>query len=180
LAQLDEAVGDFESVMAQGYALDDAAARQLAGALAQRGDANTQSGKLDLAIADFETARRLAPEHGELWGTRAATAYLRQGEALSRLGKTDEALAAYDRAVGLRGRLHYAALNNRGAYNIRLKRYDRAITDLTSAIEVDDGRASAFYNRHIAYYRAGQPDKAEADLARARQLDPRISPPAPQ
>jgi tetratricopeptide (TPR) repeat protein len=156
--------------------LDDPTGRQLVGALVQRGDAATQSGKLDAAIADFEKARSLAPELAELWSARAATAYLRQGDALARQGRTDDALAAFDRAVALKGRLHYAALNNRGAYNFRLKQYDRAIRDFSQAIDLDDDRAQAYYNRHLAYYRAGKSDEAQADLARAKQLDPRVVP----
>jgi tetratricopeptide (TPR) repeat protein len=52
--------------------------------------------------------------------------------------------------------------------------YDRAIADLSEAIRLDPKRASAFYNRGVAYRAKGDLGHADADAAEAMRLDPTL------
>ena len=58
------------------------------------------------------------------------------------------------------------------AYN-GLGQYERAIDDLTQAIELDHENAGAYTNRGLAYFAAGRYDRAVADLSEAIQLAPK-------
>jgi Flp pilus assembly protein TadD len=46
-----------------------------------------------------------------------------------------------------------------------------AVTEFTEAIRLNPNLAVAYYRRSSAYSKLGQKDKAEADLATARQLN---------
>ena len=48
----------------------------------------------------------------------------------------------------------------------------KAISDYTSAIELDSTYAEAYFNRGGSYYEVGWYEEAIADLSRAIQLDP--------
>jgi tetratricopeptide (TPR) repeat protein len=48
--------------------------------------------------------------------------------------------------------------------------FDRAIADYTEAIRLDPTNAVAYYNRGLAYKGLDEKVKAEADLARGREL----------
>ncbi len=48
--------------------------------------------------------------------------------------------------------------------------YDRAITDLSQAIELNPNLAEAYKNRSLAYYRKGDIARAITDMEAAAQL----------
>jgi Flp pilus assembly protein TadD len=47
---------------------------------------------------------------------------------------------------------------------------DWAITDFTESIRLNPKDAKAYYNRGVIYGKKGEPDKAEADYAKAKEL----------
>jgi tetratricopeptide (TPR) repeat protein len=49
---------------------------------------------------------------------------------------------------------------------------EQAISDFNKALEIDPKSAVAYYNRGLFYFRAGQIDRAQADLKKAAKLDP--------
>ena len=63
--------------------------------------------------------------------------------------------------------------NNRGNRYSRNGVYDQAIRDYTSAIELDDTFADAYFNRGVSHYELGAYDEAIDDLTRAIELNPR-------
>jgi tetratricopeptide (TPR) repeat protein len=63
-----------------------------------------------------------------------------------------------------------AAFDSRALAEVRLGRFDEAIRDYDSAAQ-RGGAAASLYGRGIAEARKGQKQKADADMARARELD---------
>ena len=62
---------------------------------------------------------------------------------------------------------------NRGSAYYVNGQYDKAIADLSKAIELNPKDAKAYYNRGLAYGKGkGQFDKAIADFTKAIELDP--------
>ena len=64
------------------------------------------------------------------------------------------------------------ALTNRGQAYHTIGKSDRALTDLTRAIELNANSAAAFSNRSDVYYSKGDYDRAIADATSAIELDP--------
>ena len=61
------------------------------------------------------------------------------------------------------------------AYNAHAgERYDVALDRYTQVIQIDPDNAWAYLNRSFVYQALGQPEKAQADLQRAREIDPSI------
>ncbi len=56
-------------------------------------------------------------------------------------------------------------------YNFR-DHYEQAISDFSSALEIDDNYAPAYYNRGLAYYNKGDYDRALADFTQAVRIMP--------
>ena len=50
--------------------------------------------------------------------------------------------------------------------------YERAISDYTKAIELDQDYPEAYYNRGCSFYEVGRYEESIADLTRAIELDP--------
>ncbi len=73
-----------------------------------------------------------------------------------------------------RGRRHQQqAIEARkiGQRDLASKDFDRAIENYSEVIRLDPGHADAYLLRARAYEEMGEDDKAEADLANARQLE---------
>ncbi len=62
--------------------------------------------------------------------------------------------------------------NSRGFLLRRTGAYDRAIRNLTKAIEIDPGHMQALANRGVAWRKKGRYSRAVADLSRAIEIDP--------
>jgi Flp pilus assembly protein TadD len=63
---------------------------------------------------------------------------------------------------------------NRGLSYVKTGQYARAIADLDKALTNNPRDASSLYNRGIAKQQAGDRQGGEADVARARSMDPNI------
>jgi tetratricopeptide (TPR) repeat protein len=85
----------------------------------------------------------------------------------------DQAVADYTQAIKIdpRNPKYY---NNRGAAHLMAKNYRQAVTDFTEAIQRNDGLANAYQGRGLAFAELGETQRSNADLARARELDPSI------
>ncbi len=62
------------------------------------------------------------------------------------------------------------AYYNLGTIYGRMGQYDRALTYLTKAIELDPNFVNAYINRAAVYQAIGKNAEAQADLAKAAQL----------
>ena len=83
----------------------------------------------------------------------------------------DETEEICDRAVRA-SQGHPATFVSRGFYRFRRNDMDGALADFESALSRDPNNASALYGRSVVAARAGRQEAADADLARARELNP--------
>ena len=123
------------------------------------------------AITEFTEAIRLNPN--------LASAYYLRSYAYRSLGQNDEAKADLAAARQL-NHVQTPATNDKANADDHYRRgatfndkgnYGAAISEFTEAIRLNSNLASAYYLRSYAYRKLGQIDKAEADLATARQLN---------
>ncbi len=106
---------------------------------------------------------------------------LAEGTRLSRLGYEKMFQRDYDGAIKdltdasnkiVIGDNRFWLYLNRGSAELQKKRYDDAIKDFTTAIEIDPSRADPYERRGQAYEQKKEIDKALADYDRALGLDP--------
>ena len=152
-----------------------AAGAALASALEREPDlvpALVLGGRLETVRRGFEQAERhlqraeaLAPDDPEV---HLAWAGLHQAR-----GNLDRALGAVTQAVELcEPRPPRPYLLERGILAVRMGRHERALSDLTRAVEIRADVPALFY-RALVYLQQSSPPLAEADLSRARSLDPK-------
>jgi Flp pilus assembly protein TadD len=65
-------------------------------------------------------------------------------------------------------------IKKRGKVYLAMHHYDRAIADFNEAIQLDLKDAVAYYNRGLAKRAIGDAAGGDADIVRARQLNPNI------
>jgi len=114
------------------------------------------------AVDDLNTALRLSPE----W----VRGYALRGEAYQALGHFDDAMEDMDMAVALQPtpENYY----KRGLLKASLRRYSKAITDFTIAIELDSSITDVYRSRASALEAIGDSTAAQADLLRAASARP--------
>ncbi len=128
-----------------------------------RGNANTALSKFDDAIRDYAEAQRLNPKHP--WP------YLNLCELYIIQNKLDLALARCNESLNISE--IPATLRLRGIINIKLRQYDKAISDLDQAAR-GSGATSAniMYARGVAKRLKGDAAGGDADITAAAQLKP--------
>jgi tetratricopeptide (TPR) repeat protein len=92
----------------------------------------------------------------------------------------DPAISACSRAIAskkYKGNILSILYTNRGAEFGAKGELDRAMKDHDQAIKLDPKNALAFNNRGIAKLKKGDKESGEADIARAKQLQPGIGQP---
>src|SRR5271165_3503486 len=147
----------------------------------RRGVTFDDNGNSADAVTEFTEAIRLNPNF--------AAAYYRRSSAYRKLGQKDKAEADLATARQLDGHREptltpthepTSITNDRAEADDHYRRgvtFDDngnsadAVTEFTEAIRLNPNFAAAYYRRSSAYRKLGQKDKAEADLATARQLD---------
>jgi tetratricopeptide (TPR) repeat protein len=87
----------------------------------------------------------------------------------------------YDRALALldaapNNDLRYPLLINRGLLWLERREWDKAVTDLQAAIQLDEGQWLAFENLGQVYRRRNMPDQAIEQFTRAIKLRPDSAP----
>jgi tetratricopeptide (TPR) repeat protein len=156
LAQPDSAIADFTKVI-ELAAKDEQAARNVAGAYANR--CMVYSGKRDYvrAVADCNEALKLKPDFG--------IAYLYRGDSNLNRGKNFQAALDYSKAIDIEP--SFVAYHNRGLAYLRISEYRKAIADFTKAIELNGSIATAYYNRGLAYQAIGRTNLSKLDFEKA-------------
>jgi tetratricopeptide (TPR) repeat protein len=136
----------------------------LAWAYENRSIAYHDKGDLDRSKADFNQALKLyPPSHAEF--TRCAGLY------------GDAAIAACTRAINsgaFRGDQLAKIYLNRGIEYGGKGNHDRAIEDFSEAIRLWPNYASAYYRRGLSERAKDDNTVGDADIAKAKQLDPDI------
>ena len=96
------------------------------------------------------------------------------GETLSQhLAEHDNALAAYDNAITLdpnRGDYY----NGKGLTFYRMKQYEKALSQFTTASDINPNDATARYNQACMLSLLGRDEEALGNLQEALTLDPRL------
>lgn len=131
-----------------------------------RGNARLAKGQYAQAATDYSEAVRLAPNSPIYLNNRCF--------AYAVLGETEKALADCDSAIKLAPKRTATLYDSRGYALTRAKRYDAAIRDFSTALEIDPKHASALWGRGYVYMRKGETEKAQRDFATARVIDPAI------
>jgi tetratricopeptide (TPR) repeat protein len=158
LGELDRAIQDFDVV------LNDLKLRHF-DAHVERSEAFLRKGDYAQAIRDVEAALDLQ---------RKDTYAMRQRCWIRAALNRDLELALDDCTQSI-GHVGFAATYSiRGFVKLRMGRHREAIEDFDAAVNVDENFADAYYLRGIAKLRLGDGAGANADMARARSLKPKV------
>jgi len=117
------------------------------------------------AVEEYSNAININPKRGGL--------YLQRGLTYLELEKFEDALSDLNKAYELDKANKTAILVCRGRALSGLGKFDRALTDLDSAISEDPRFVLAYISRADTYLSKGEDDKALDDLNRALALDPK-------
>lgn len=159
LAELADSSHDFDTALIM-YSRALKANPQSVRALDGRALTFSQMALHDYALKDLDAAIRLSPDNGYLYGLR--------GAVFSYERKVDQATEDLSKAISLGNdsAIDYA---NLGSVYID-KDLDKAIANLSKAIEIDPRLAYAYNERGIAYERKGDATSARRDLRMAASL----------
>lgn len=122
------------------------------------------------AVADFDSAGEIDPANGAIHNSRC------WNRAVAGL-QLDNARAVCDRAISLAANDAQRArfLDTRGFLALKQSRWEDAWADYDAALRQSPGSAHYRFGRGIAARRLGRAGEAEADLARAAQIDSAIA-----
>ncbi len=132
----------------------------------ERGYAYASEGHWTQSVADDTKAIALSPGDDIAWNNRCF------GRA--NMGDLQPALADCNRAIKIGPNYDYS-YNSRGFVYLRLKDYDAAISDYTLALMAAPDSANSLYGKSIAEKAAGYETDSEADLAKAKSINPGIA-----
>ena len=149
----DRAIADFDSALQ----LDPEGALSYRG----RGAAFRMKGEFDRAIADHDAALRLNPED--------AFARRFRGDAYLAKGDYGRAVADFDIALRMDS-ADEIAYRGRGNARLFSGELDLAMADFNAAIECNPASAVAIYGHGVVLEVMGDPEGAENDYRRAREL----------
>jgi len=129
------------------------------------GNSYATQGEFEKAIDEFTKAIALNP--------KLAVPYYNRGNAYLHRKDPGKAITDYSQAIEIEPRdpQYY---NNRGAAHLMAENYRAAVTDFTEAIRLDARLAQAYFGRSVALAELGETERSQADLAKARELDPKI------
>jgi tetratricopeptide (TPR) repeat protein len=151
----DQAIADYTQVIAL--------KPDFAPAYYDRAEVLLNTGDPDDAIDDYTKAIELRPRYGE--------AYADRGVALSKKGQIDQAIADETQAVTIQPALA-EAYTHRAVFYMTKNLTDQAIADCNKAIAIEPDYAQPYYERGLAKKAKGDMAGGDADIARARQLNP--------
>ncbi len=130
-----------------------------------RARAYRHQGKYDRALADYDHAIELTPDY--------ALAFNNRGLVYSDKREYDLAIQDYDQAIKIAPSMGMA-FNNRCLAYYKKGDYFRAVQDCTQAIALEPNDANPYYNRGLIRRKQGDQSGGDADVAKARQLNPQI------
>jgi tetratricopeptide (TPR) repeat protein len=135
-------------------------------AFARRGIALELKSDFDSATADCDNALKLDPKDAKGLTCR--------GYSHSHKKEFDGAVEDYSQAIKLDPNDAWTLRLRAGAYREKAQ-YDLAIQDCDQAIKLDpDNAAVAYYIRGLSKQKKGDKSGAKADIATAKQLDPKV------
>jgi tetratricopeptide (TPR) repeat protein len=119
----------------------------------------------DLSIPDFKKAVSLNPRNYQAFNNLGNAYYAQE--------QYDDAMESYDASLRINP-LYAKGHKNRGNTYYAVGLYGRAIEDFNAAIRADSRYANAYYDRSLARRKKGDIAGADADLAKARQINPKL------
>jgi len=172
----------------------------LAIAYLNRGNALVENGQIDLAIQDYDQSLKNNPPSAEAFARRGIALELKadfdtaagdcdnalkldpknakaltcRGYSRSHKKEFDGAIEDFTQAIKLDPDYAWTFRLRAGAYREKAQ-YDLAIQDCDQAIKLDpDNAAVAYYVRGLSKQKKGDKSGAKADIATAKQLDPKV------
>ena len=165
-----------------------------------RGSSRMVIGEVELAISDYNTAINLKPQFAEAWYYRGATlaglqgydravadlseairlkpefalAYCAHGVANFRTEHINEALLDFTAGIERNPKLAECYIDRGTLYLLTEAEYQKAIDDLTEALQLAPPSATALSRRGQAYEALGQRDHALDDFHAALDLNPNL------
>jgi tetratricopeptide (TPR) repeat protein len=155
--QIDMAIQDYDQAIKNNP--------QSAEALYRRGAALETKGEFDRAIADLDNSLKLDPKN--------ASALAARGHAHSHKKEFALAIADYTQSITLDSNVA-ATFSFRAYAYVQNAQYDLALQDCEQALKLDSDNALAYYARGLAKQKKGDKSGAKADIAKAKQLDPKV------
>jgi tetratricopeptide (TPR) repeat protein len=135
-------------------------------AFGRRGIALELKAEFDSAVGDCDNALKLDPKN--------AKAFVCRGYSRSHKKEFDGAIDDYSQAIKLNPDYAWTFRLRASAYREKAQ-YDLAIQDCDQAIKLDpDNAAVAYYVRGLSKQKKGDKSGAKADIATAKQLDPKV------
>jgi tetratricopeptide (TPR) repeat protein len=144
---------------------------ELAQAYFRRGRGKLTAGDYEGALSDFDAARAVDPAQ---YGTHAeyVHALVGRGEARQGKGSLAEALADFTLAIDQHPSHAAAAYCARGSYWLAQNEYDKALADLTKAVELSPQDSLAWRQRGTCLLDKEDFEAAARDLTKAIELNP--------
>ena len=122
------------------------------------------------ATNDIQTALDLAPKQSDMYWVAA--------NVLFKMGRFNEAANNYTRAIQYDNEnmieLHNAYYN-RGSCLLKMKKYQEAVADFNSAIEIEPAFTGAYHNRGVVLKNLRKYNSACNDFKKAQELGSYIS-----
>lgn len=129
--------------------------------------------KGDVAVSVCTSAIEAAPEHSADEQIALNLVYAQRGDAYADLGQYALAVEDYDQAIKL-DPSDEAFYRDRGTAYALMGEYARAIQDYDEAISLRPDNADAYYCRGLTKKKMGDDAGGDADIAKAKELDPTI------
>jgi tetratricopeptide (TPR) repeat protein len=123
----------------------------------------------DVAIRACTTLIEAGQAHSEILPKIIA----QRAAAYANKYQYDRAIKDYNHAIKLRPEF-WLAYDGRGLAHANRLNFELAIKDYDQAIKLKPDAAKAFYHRGLAKFGICDLDGADADIARARELDPHV------
>ena len=129
--------------------------------------------KGNVAVSVCTSAIEAAPEHSADEYIALNLVYAHRGDAYSDLGQYALAVEDYDQAIKL-DPSDEAFYRDRGTAYALMGEYARAVQDYDEAINLHPDNADAYYCRGLTKKKMGDDAGGDADIAKAKELDPTI------
>jgi tetratricopeptide (TPR) repeat protein len=136
-----------------------------AGAFANRADGYQNIGEYRRAARDYDEAIRLQPDLEDVWNGRCWVRAI--------VGDLAAALSDCNKAVQVQPSA--AAFDSRGLVYLKMKGFDAAIADYSSALQFDPKLASSLFGRGLAKRGKGDRVGGDADVAMAQTIQADIA-----